>query len=74
MHHVKLSVGRSFSDCTPTKGIYKGNARQNLSVYVSVGYEDGLRYEDTSIVQMETESFSPNLISTAGPENHQHQQ
>jgi transglutaminase-like putative cysteine protease len=62
-HHVKLSVGRSFTDCTPAKGIYKGQARQNLSVYVSVGYEDGLTYEDTNMVQLETESFSP--IQTA---------
>lgn len=62
-HHVKLSVGRSFSDCTPAKGIYKGQARQNLSVYVSVGYEDGLTYEDTNMVLLETESFSP--IQTA---------
>jgi transglutaminase-like putative cysteine protease len=62
-HHVKLSVGRSFIDCTPAKGIYKGQARQNLSVYVSVGYEDGLTYEDTNMVQLETESFSP--IQTA---------
>ena len=61
--HVKLSVGRNFTDCTPAKGIYKGNARQNLTVYVSVGYEDGLTYEDTNKVLLETEPFTTDQIA-----------
>ncbi|HRI22797.1 MAG TPA: transglutaminase family protein, partial [Panacibacter sp.] len=40
-NHVKLAVGRHFSDCSPIKGTFKGPAKQKLSVYVSVGYEDG---------------------------------
>ena len=40
-HHVKLAVGRNFNDCSPVKGTFKGPARQSLSVFVSVGYEDG---------------------------------
>jgi transglutaminase-like putative cysteine protease len=39
--HVKLAVGNRFSDCTPVKGIFRGPAKQKLSVYVSIGYEDG---------------------------------
>lgn len=39
--HVTLSVGRNFKDCTPVKGVFKGGASHALSVYVSVGYEDG---------------------------------
>lgn len=38
--HVRLAVGRSFADCTPVKGVYKGQARHNLEVSVSVSYED----------------------------------
>lgn len=70
-HHVKLSVGRSFTDCTPAKGIYKGQARQNLSVFVSVGFEDGLTYEDTNMVQLETEPFTPEQTAIKYPVNQQ---
>lgn len=48
--HVKLSVGRHFSDCSPVKGTFKGPARQQLSVFVSVGYEDGHTFEDLNNV------------------------
>jgi transglutaminase-like putative cysteine protease len=52
-HHVKLAVGRNFNDCSPMKGTFKGISRQTLSVYVSVGYEDGHMFEDVNNVQME---------------------
>lgn len=48
--HVKLAVGRNFSDCSPVKGTFKGPAHQNLYVYVSVGYEDGHRFEERNQV------------------------
>jgi transglutaminase-like putative cysteine protease len=41
--HVRLAVGRNFSDCSPVKGTYKGAAGQQLEVGVSVSYEDGRR-------------------------------
>lgn len=52
-HHIKLATGRDFTDCTPVKGIFKGIARQLLSVYVSVGYEDGHVFEDKNNVKLE---------------------
>jgi transglutaminase-like putative cysteine protease len=52
-HHVKLAVGRNFNDCSPMKGTFKGISRQTLSVYVSVGYEDGHVFEEINDVQME---------------------
>ncbi len=55
-HHVKLAVGRDFTDCTPVKGTFKGPARQSLSVYVSVGYEDGETFEELTKVQLEKQS------------------
>ncbi len=55
-HHVKLAVGRDFTDCTPVKGTFKGPARQALSVYVSVGYEDGETFEELTRVQMEKQA------------------
>jgi transglutaminase-like putative cysteine protease len=48
--HIKLAVGRNFNDCTPIKGTFKGSADQNLSVYVSVGYEDGKTFEELNDV------------------------
>jgi transglutaminase-like putative cysteine protease len=62
-HHVKLAVGRNFTDCTPVKGTFKGPARQSLSVYVSVGYEDGETFEELTSVQLEKQSADvPEII------------
>lgn len=54
-HHVKLAVGRNFNDCSPIKGTFKGPARQSLSVFVSIGYEDGHVFEDITSVKLETQ-------------------
>jgi len=48
--HVRLAVGRSFSDCSPVKGTYKGAAGQTLEVGVSVSYESEKVTEDTATV------------------------
>ena len=32
--HVRLAIGRNFSDCSPVKGTYKGTAEQTLEVGV----------------------------------------
>jgi len=53
-HHVKLAVGRNFNDCSPIKGTFKGLARQSLSVYVSIDYEDGQTFEEINKVKMES--------------------
>ena len=34
--HVRLAVGRNFSDCTPAKGTYKGSSEHTLEVSVSI--------------------------------------
>jgi transglutaminase-like putative cysteine protease len=52
-HHVKLAVGRHFDDCTPVKGTFKGLARQSLSVFVSISYEDGQTFEEINKVMLE---------------------
>ena len=51
--HIKLAVGRDFADCTPVKGTFKGPAYQSLSVFVSIGYEDGKIFEEITDVQLE---------------------
>jgi len=52
-NHIKLAVGRDFADCTPIKGAFKGPAHQKLSVFVSIGYEDGNMFEDMNNVKMD---------------------
>ncbi|KAB1156955.1 transglutaminase family protein [Flavobacterium luteum] len=52
-NHIKLSVGRNFTDCTPVKGTFKGLAKQKLSVSVSVEYEDGRQFEEVNEVQLQ---------------------
>lgn len=37
--HVRLAVGRNFTDCSPVKGIYKGQPEHKLEVSVSVSYD-----------------------------------
>ncbi|MCD8741779.1 transglutaminase family protein [Mucilaginibacter roseus] len=37
--HVRLAVGRNFSDCSPVKGVYKGSSNHKLIVTVSVDQE-----------------------------------
>jgi len=50
--HVRLAVGRSFNDCSPVKGTYKGTSSQTLEVGVSVSYEDGRTSEEAPAVLM----------------------
>ncbi|GAA0548741.1 transglutaminase family protein [Chitinophaga japonensis] len=54
--HVKLSVGRHFRDCSPVKGTFKGPARQTLTVFVSVGYEDGHIFEEMNNVHLQPDA------------------
>jgi transglutaminase-like putative cysteine protease len=50
--HVRLAVGRNFSDCSPVKGTYKGTSNHNLEVGVSVSYEDGHVQDDQATILM----------------------
>ena len=61
-NHVKLAVGRNFSDCSPVKGTFKGPAVQKLYVYVSIGYEDGHIFEDKNNVFIPVQENIPELI------------
>ena len=50
--HVRLAIGRNFSDCSPVKGTYKGTAEQTLEVGVSVAHEDGVIDKKNAAVLM----------------------
>lgn len=48
--HVRLAVGRNFSDCSPVRGTYKGASDHSLDVGVSVSYENGQTQESFATV------------------------
>jgi transglutaminase-like putative cysteine protease len=72
--HIKLAVGRNFKDCTPVKGTYKGPAIEVLTVYVSVGYEDGHVFEDMNDVQLQTQLSGEKVVPLSELEHQQQQQ
>ena len=36
IYHIKLAVGRNYNDCSPVKGVYKGNETQLMDVKVEL--------------------------------------
>ena len=56
--HVRLAVGRNFSDCSPVKGTFKGNAEHRLEVSVIVGYE-GDTQEEQEVALPPTQVLTP---------------
>ena len=36
IYHIKLCVGRNYNDCSPVKGVYKGNETQIMNVKVEL--------------------------------------
>ena len=73
-NHVKLAVGKRFADCSPVKGTFKGPARQKLSVYVSVGYEDGHTFEEQTNVTMHSVESGEKIPPPDNELNEQQQQ
>ncbi len=45
--HVRLAVGRNFSDCTPVKGTYKGSGAHKLEVSVKI--ENGVPKSESEL-------------------------
>jgi transglutaminase-like putative cysteine protease len=50
--HVRLAVGRNFSDCSPVKGVYKGASGHRLEVSVTVDDDIGNPNTETSTVEI----------------------
>ena len=44
--HVRLAIGRNFSDCTPVKGTYKGSSEHTLEVSVVINNGNQKSQED----------------------------
>lgn len=61
--HVRLAVGRNFTDCSPVKGTYKGNSEHTLEVGVSVSYEDGRTSEELATI------LTPHPVKSGNQQN-----
>jgi transglutaminase-like putative cysteine protease len=48
--HVRLAVGRNFTDCSPVKGVYKGSSGHSLEVVVLVDDDNPLN-DDKQIIE-----------------------
>jgi transglutaminase-like putative cysteine protease len=63
--HVRMAVGRSFTDCTPVKGTYKGSGEHTLEVTVHI--ENGKAR--TSIKNNLTPTFTYTTRNPEAPKN-----
>jgi transglutaminase-like putative cysteine protease len=67
--HVRLAVGRSFNDCSPVKGTYRGSAEHTLEVMVSVQYNDEHKKDEETV-----DTFVQKRFPDISPDNTQQQQ
>ena len=52
--HVRLAIGRHFTDCTPVKGTYKGSSEHTLEVSVSIENGEHKNKDETMPVPVYT--------------------
>jgi transglutaminase-like putative cysteine protease len=67
--HVRLAVGRNFSDCSPVKGVFKGPSAHRLEVKVSVGYKDREEEETLKIPENNTVKELPVFVNNVNYKN-----
>jgi len=48
--HVRLAIGRNFSDCTPVKGTYKGSSEHTLEVSVIINNGKAKKADENDII------------------------
>ena len=70
IYHIKLCVGRNYNDCSPVKGVYKGNETQIMDVKVELDtkkikskpyYYDGENMKRKEKENYDVNSFQKNL-------------
>jgi len=69
--HVRLATGRSFADCTPVKGIFKGNLQHRLEVSVIVENVDNIQQNSYSknLFQESNIITNPSFVSVSISDN-----
>jgi transglutaminase-like putative cysteine protease len=64
--HVKLAMGRNFSDCTPVKGTFKGAIEHKLEVTVKFGQN---AFTDAQLENPKPTFVSGNVVQETSPQN-----
>nr|WP_294869910.1 transglutaminase family protein [uncultured Pedobacter sp.] len=64
--YVRLALGRSFTDCSPVKGVYKGPSNHKLTVQVIIGYDNGISSDTQEPFIEENESIVVSVPLTQG--------
>jgi transglutaminase-like putative cysteine protease len=59
-NHVRLAVGKNFTDCSPVRGTYRGTSNHTLEVAVAVSYENGQTSSESPEVSSPISSSSKN--------------
>ncbi|MEJ2903454.1 transglutaminase family protein [Pedobacter panaciterrae] len=63
--YVRLALGRSFTDCSPVKGVYKGPSNHKLTVQVIIGYDNGTSDTQEPFAE-ENDLIAVSVIPTQG--------
>lgn len=71
IYHIKLAVGKGYQDCSPVKGVFKGNEKQEMKVEVyldtkpkSKNYESSFKISDNKILADNKDSFENSFIKS----------
>jgi transglutaminase-like putative cysteine protease len=75
--HIRVAIGRDYSDVPPTRGVFKGSSamRSELAVGVSVGTVPGFGNDTTPFVPwMSREAAAPLVTESVASQQQQQQQ
>jgi len=74
-NHVRLAAGRNYNDCSPVKGVFKGNVEEELIVKVKVSTtRDTIDPSQFTIIQEKSEDVNSYRQNLEIIQQHQQQQ
>jgi transglutaminase-like putative cysteine protease len=71
--HIRVAIGRDYSDVPPTRGVYKGEAESELSVAVTVSPSDAPPSEPSPSIVIQSRPVFARLSSRSEQEQQQQQ-
>ena len=72
--HIRVALGRDYADVPPTRGVYKGEAQNELSVAVTVSSSDMISEDLGPVVVLRSRPVVARPAPRAGLEQQQQQQ
>ncbi|MGE5944725.1 MAG: transglutaminase family protein [Flavobacteriales bacterium] len=73
-NHVRLAVGRNYDDCSPVKGVFKGNVEATLLVKVDVSTTKNSHLDKSTAKDFVTSSTTNSYLQNLEIIQHQQQQ